>query len=80
MNRETLEGHLASLDHEIARNELHMRRQRELIAKLENEGEDAAAARELLATLEGWLAFGHADRELSRQELALCRQRLKKIW
>lgn len=80
MNRESLERHLACVDHEIARTEQHLRRQHELIAKLESCGEDAAEARSVLAAMEGSQALRLADRELFRQELALFRQRLKKIW
>jgi hypothetical protein len=80
VDRKRLEQHLALVDYEIALNERHMQRQRELIAKLENDGEDAGEARNVLIAMEAARALRVADRELFRQELALFRQELKKIW
>ena len=80
MDRKRLEQHLALVDYEIALNERQMQRQRELIAKLENDGEGLSEARKLLIAIEAVRALRVADRELLRQELALFRQELKKIW
>lgn len=75
-----LERDLALVDQEIAANERQMRHQCELIAKLEGRGHDSSEARERLIALEAFKALRSADRELLRQELALFRQKRKKIW
>jgi hypothetical protein len=80
VDRKRLEQDLALVDHEITLNERQMHRQRELIAKLEIGGQDANAARERLIAIEAFQALRFADRELFRRELALFRQRQKKIW
>ena len=80
VDRKRLEQDLALVDHEITLNERQMHRQRELIAKLEIGGQDANAARERLVAIEAFQALRFADRELFQQELALFRQRQKKIW
>lgn len=80
MDRKSLEQDLALLECEIARNERHMERERELIASLENDGRDAGDARKRLIAIEAFQALRLADRELFRQELALFRQKLKRIW
>lgn len=80
MDRKTLEQDLAVIEREIALNERHKARERELIAKLESGGQDAREARERLLALEALQTLRLADRSLFRQELGLFRQRLKRIW
>ena len=80
MDRKSLEQALARVDQEIGLVERQMQRQRERIAKLESGGENAQAARERLIAIEALQALRFADRELFQQELALFRQRQKKIW
>lgn len=80
MDRKRLEQDLALVECEIALNERHMERERELIAKLESGGRDVSDARERLIAIEAFQALRLADRELFRQELALFRQKLKRIW
>ncbi len=80
MDRKSLEQALARVDQEIGLVERQMQRQRERIAKLEIGGENAQAARERLIAIEALQALRFADRELFQQELALFRQRQKKIW
>jgi hypothetical protein len=80
LDRKSLEQALARVDQEIGLVERQMQRQRERIAKLEIGGENAQAARERLIAIEALQALRFADRELFQQELALFRQRQKKIW
>jgi hypothetical protein len=80
VDRKRLEQDLALVDHEITLNERQMHRQRKLIARLEIGGQDANDARERLVAIEAFQALRFADRELFRQELALFRQRQKRIW
>jgi hypothetical protein len=80
VDRNSLERQLAVVDDEIVRNEGQTRRQRELIANLENRGHDSHEARARLMELEALQALRFADRELLRQELALFRQKRKTIW
>jgi hypothetical protein len=80
LDRKSLEQALARVDQEIGLVERQMQRQRERIAKLESGGENAQAARERLIAIEALQALRFADRELFQQELALFRQRQKKIW
>ncbi|MBV8428477.1 MAG: hypothetical protein JOZ88_14655 [Hyphomicrobiales bacterium] len=80
MDRTRLEQHLRLVDDEIAANEGQMRRLCELIAKLERGGQDSSEMRKRLIALEAFQALRLADRELIQQELALFRQKRKKIW
>jgi hypothetical protein len=80
VDRKKLEQDLAHIDREIARHERHIERERQLIAKLETGGRDASEARERLVAIEAFQVLRLADRELFRQELALFRQKLKRIW
>jgi len=80
LNRNDLERRLARVDHEIDCAAEQLRCQRELIAKAESSGRDSEEARKTLKALEASHAFRVADRDLLRQELALFRQGLKKIW
>ena len=80
MDRKRLEHDLSRIDREIASHERQMERERQLIAKLESDAEDASEPRDRLVAMEALQALRLADRELFRQELALFRQRLKRIW
>ncbi|MBV8768323.1 MAG: hypothetical protein JO094_05440 [Hyphomicrobiales bacterium] len=80
MNRNDLERRLARVDHEIDCAAQQLRCHRELITKAESTGRDLEDARKMLKALEASQAFRLADRDLLRQELALFRQGLKKIW
>jgi hypothetical protein len=52
MDRGRIEASLREIEHHIARGLQHLDRQRQIIAELERDGHDTAAAVTLLATLE----------------------------
>jgi hypothetical protein len=80
VDRKKLEQDLAHIDREIACHERYIERERQLIAKLETGGRDASEARGRLVAIEAFQVLRLADRDLFRQELALFRQKLKRIW
>jgi hypothetical protein len=69
MERTMLEEHLTQAERHVARGELHITRQRRMIADLERNGQDAADAERLLATLEATQRLRLADRAWIEDEL-----------
>ncbi len=72
-DRVQLREHLALAERHVAEGERVVARQREIVAELERDGHDAAAAqaRQLLAQFEELLALHVADRDRLRKELGL---------
>jgi hypothetical protein len=69
MDRQTLLDHLASAERHVSDAEIHIARQRELVAKMERDGHETGLARSLLLKFEELLAIHMADRERLRGEL-----------
>ena len=71
IDRATLEDHLAQAECHVIDGEQHVTRQRELVARLEQDGDTAVAseARELLAQFVEMQAMHVADRDRLRREL-----------
>ncbi len=70
MDREFIERHLALAERHVSEGERHVARQREIVAKLADDGRDLVHARELLAIFETLYASHVADRDRLRQQLA----------
>ncbi len=70
MDRTMLLGHLAKAKEHVALGEGHVRKQRELIAKLQRDGHDVTEAKKLLARFEDLLAMHKEDRDRIEKELA----------
>jgi hypothetical protein len=51
MERDVLELHVLLAEQHVRLGEEHLRRQRDIIAKMENGGDDATLARQLLASM-----------------------------
>jgi hypothetical protein len=66
---EALLEHLAFVERRIEEGEVHIQRQREIIAGLERAGLDTAAARDLLGVYEQTLSEHLAELERLRHEL-----------
>lgn len=71
MDRASLDRHLAQAEDHVVRDIEHVARQKETVAELEGRGQDASAARELLADLQQTQAAQVAHRD--RLRLALTR-------
>lgn len=69
MNRNLVLDRLAQLDHQLARGEVYLNSQRAAVRRLEHGGEDATAAREVLATYVMSQAGLLATRDRLRAEL-----------
>jgi hypothetical protein len=65
----TLERHLRQAEGRVTQGEHLLARQRQLVAKLEQHGPNAVAAKAFLAQLEEMLQMHVADRDRIRQEL-----------
>jgi hypothetical protein len=70
VDRAFIEAHLAQAERTISEGERHQARQRELVARLEEDGHDATQARELLALFEEMQTLHIAHRDRLRDELA----------
>lgn len=68
-----LRQHLAQAEQHVALGERHVRHQREIVAKLEQDGHDAEEALKLLAQFEELQALHIADRDRLRKELEASR-------
>jgi uncharacterized coiled-coil protein SlyX len=73
MDRAWLEEQLAQAEMRISEGEVHVARQRDIVAELANDGDDLKSAQTLLAQLEKMLANHVADRDRIRAELAATR-------
>jgi hypothetical protein len=71
MDRVMLEGVLAAAERHLDEAEWQVANQREHMAQLEREGQDAAQAAELLQELEEVLSVHLADRDRTRSELGV---------
>ena len=69
MERAVIEEHLALAERHVAQGEGHIRQQRELIVRLEREGQESAEARRLLNTFEELQGLHVADRNRLQAEL-----------
>jgi ribosomal 50S subunit-associated protein YjgA (DUF615 family) len=69
MDKAVLKRHLAEAVAHAALGESTIARQRRLVAKLESDGRDSDAARDLLAKLEKAQVMHLADRDRIRKEL-----------
>ena len=70
MSRESLIRHLAQAEARIAVGQKHIARQYEIIAELEQVGQDAVTAKALLVVFEATHALHIADRDQIAAELA----------
>jgi hypothetical protein len=66
-----LREHLAQTERHVLEGRRHVARQRGVIAALDRQGADSAAAMTLLRQFEAWLALHVEDRERLRKELGL---------
>ncbi len=62
---------LADAEGHVTEGEQTLAHQRQIVARVEQDGHDASTARELLAIFEETLAMHKADRERLRQEAGL---------
>jgi hypothetical protein len=69
MDRQTLLDHLALAERHASEAEIHVARQRELVAKMEQSGHETGLARALLLKFEELLAIHKADRDRLRSEV-----------
>jgi len=69
MDRQTLLDHLALAERDVSEGEIHVARQRELVAKMEQGGHETGLARALLQKFEELLAIHKGDRDRLRGEV-----------
>jgi hypothetical protein len=69
MDRVMLKQHLAQAEERIVKDERHLTRQRELVARLEQHGQGSGQARHLLLQFEQLQALHIADRDRLLKEL-----------
>jgi hypothetical protein len=75
VDRALIESHLAQAERNISEGERHLARQRELVARLEQDGHDATQARKSFALFEELQALHIAHRDWLRNELAQAEHR-----
>jgi hypothetical protein len=69
MDRQTLLDHLALAERHVSEGEIHVTRQRELVAKMERGGHETGLARALLLKFGELLAIHKADRDRLRGDV-----------
>jgi hypothetical protein len=69
IDRKLWHEHLAQADRHVAEGKQQVARQREIVAKLERDGHNAAAARDLLRLFEEMQAMYIADRDRILKDL-----------
>ena len=70
MDRQTMLEHLAMAKRHVAEGEIHLSRQRALIAELDRDGHDTADARAILATMLETQRLHVEDRDRILKELS----------
>jgi hypothetical protein len=70
MDRSLLAQHLAQTERHVREGRRHVSDQRDVVARLADQGHDARFARELLAQFESLLAIHIAERDRLKAELA----------
>jgi hypothetical protein len=69
MDKNTIRDHLALARRHVTEAERHLAQQRELIARLERDGHDASASKDLLGQFEQLYTLHVADRDRLEKEL-----------
>jgi hypothetical protein len=70
MDRQTMLQHLAMAERHVTEGEIHLSRQRPLIAELDRDGHDIADARTILATMLETQQLHVEDRDRMLKELS----------